>query len=262
MKLRLIGRLDIKNNRLIKGVHLEGLRVVGDPLERALSYYQQGIDELLLVDAVASLYQRNHLSDIVRKICEQIFIPVTVGGGIRSVEDAKLLFDSGADKVAINTAALDRPQLLSELSERFGAQAVVLSVQAKRDFQKPSLWMSMSDNGRENSGRNVLHWVREAQKFGIGEILVTSIDQEGTSQGYDISLLKALHDSCNCPILASGGFGKPIDALNAHAAGSHAIVIAGALHYGAYSVAAIKTELKKIGLSVRGAELFPSLDKL
>lgn len=261
MKLRLIGRLDIKNDRLIKGVHLEGLRVVGDPLECALNYYQQGIDELLLVDAVASLYQRNHLSDIVRKVCQQIFIPMTVGGGVRSVEDAKLLFDSGADKVAINTAALDRPQLLSELSERFGAQAVVLSVQAKRDFHGSSHWMAMSNNGRENSERNVLDWVREAQKMDIGEILVTSIDQEGTAQGYDIPLLKALRDSCDCPILASGGFGKPVDALNVHAAGSQAAVIAGALHYGDYSVSAIKTELKDFGVSVRDTEYFPFLDK-
>lgn len=253
MKFRLIGRLDIKKDRLIKGVHLEGLRVVGDPFERALSYYEQGIDELLLVDAVASLYQRNHLAGIIQRICEQIFIPVTVGGGIRSLADAQSLFDSGADKVAVNTAALARPELLRELSERFGAQAVVLSVQAKRDPQLPGSWLAMTDNGREPSGRTVLDWVEQAQDLGIGEVLLTSIDQEGTAEGYDTALIEALHQHCDCPILASGGFATPVDALAARSAGAQAAVVARALHYDTWTVPAIKQELKAQGLAVREA---------
>jgi cyclase len=253
MKFRLIARLDIKKDRLIKGIHLEGLRDVGDPLIRAQLYYDQGIDELLLIDSVASLYQRNHLASVVKKICENIFVPITVGGGIRSIDDARALFDSGADKVAINTAALNRPNLLRELTNQFGAQAVVLSVQAKRDPLLPTSWTAMTDNGRENSGRSVLEWVGEAQSMGIGEILLTSIDQEGTRQGYDVQLITAVHLNCNCPVLASGGFAQPLDASKVHSAGGQAAVIASALHYDCFTVQNIKHELVSRDLEVRAS---------
>jgi cyclase len=252
-KFRIIARLDIKKDRLIKGIHLEGLRNVGDPLNRAQFYYDQGIDELLLIDAVASLYQRNHLACVVKKICKNIFVPITVGGGIRSVEDAQVLFDSGADKVAINTAALGRPNLLRELSNQFGAQAVVLSVQAKRDQHSSNSWTAMTDNGRENSGRNVFEWVDEARSMGIGEILLTSIDQDGTLQGFDVSLVEAIRLQCKCPILASGGFSRPLDALNVYSAGGHAAVIASAFHYDHFTVQAIKRELVSQGLETRNS---------
>ena len=253
MKFRIVGRLDIKRDRLIKGIHLEGLRDVGEPLSRARSYYDQGVDELLLIDSVASLYQRNHLASVVNKICENIFVPITVGGGIRSVHDAQMLFDSGADKIAVNTAALERPNLLRDLSNHFGSQAVVLSVQAKRDPLSHASWTAMTDNGRENSGRNVLEWIDQAQSMGIGEILLTSIDKEGTLEGFDYPLIKAVPLQCNCPLLASGGFAQPLDALNVYSAGAQAAVIASALHYDHFTVQAIKRALVSPGLETRAS---------
>lgn len=254
MKVRVIARLDIKKDRLIKGVHLEGLRVVGDPLERALLYYAQGIDELLLVDAVASLYQRNHLADVIRHICQEIFIPVTVGGGIRSVADAQALFDAGADKVAINTAALSDPILLQHLCNRFGAQAVVLSIQAKRDPQEAGCWLAMTDNGRECSGLKVEAWVAEAQRYGIGEVLLTSIDQEGTGEGYDLELIASVAAITTAPVLASGGFASAADAQRAIQAGAQAVVVAQALHYNKLSVEQIKQDLRAQNVAVRQSE--------
>lgn len=251
MKFRIIGRLDIKKNRLIKGIHLEGLRDVGDPLSRALNYYNQGIDELLLVDAVASLYQRNNLSTFVEKICENIFVPITVGGGIRSVSDAQRLFDAGADKVAVNTAALSRPKLLKELSEQFGVQAVVLSIQAKNISNNPTKWTAMTDNGRENSGKDVLEWIEEAVQFGVGEILLTSIDYEGTQEGFDIPLITGVRDVCSCPILASGGFSNSQDAADIYATEAQAACIASSLHYDQYTVKKIKDELKAKNIKIR-----------
>jgi len=251
MKVRIIARLDIKNDRLIKGVHLEGLRVVGDPVERAFEYYNQGIDELLLVDAVASLYQRNHLADVIQRICREIFIPVTVGGGIRSVTDAQALFDAGADKVAINTAAVAEPSLLQQLCSRFGAQAVVLSIQAKRDSGNTARWLVMTDNGRESSGLEVADWVAQAQCFGIGEILLTSIDQEGTGDGYDLELVASVAAITMAPVLASGGFATSDDACKAFQAGAQAAVMAQALHYDKLSVEQIKHNLLAQQVPVR-----------
>ena len=251
MKKRIIARLDIKNDRLIKGVHLEGLRVVGDPVERALDYYESGIDELILVDTVASLYQRNHLADVIHRICKKIFIPVTVGGGIRSLSDAEALFDAGADKVAINTQAVSSPELISQLSRRFGAQAVVLSVQAKLDPTDDSRWLVMTDNGREDSGRNVVDWISEAQSYGFGEILLTSIDKEGTGSGFDLDLLTSVASASTAPILISGGFAKPIDAIDAFKSGAEAVVIAQAFHYNKCSIPDLKSSLALSNLSVR-----------
>jgi len=251
MDLRLIARLDIKNDRLIKGVHLEGLRVVGDPMERALHYYNQGIDELLLVDAVASLYQRNNLVNVIQRICREIFIPVTVGGGIRSVESAQLLFDAGADKIAINTAAISDPELLGELSNRYGAQAIVLSIQAKQSSNDSNIWWAMTDNGRENSKKSVMDWVLLAQQFGIGEVLITSIDKEGTGHGYDLGLISSLNSVIKCPLLISGGFGKSDDAMNAFHRGAQAVVIAQALHYNKSTIRQIKSDLISDNISMR-----------
>ena len=253
MKFRIIGRLDIKGSKLIKGVHLEGLRVVGDPFEYAFRYYQQGVDELLLIDAVASLYQRNHLADVISKICRHIFVPVTVGGGIRSIEDAQALFNAGADKIAINSAAISNPLILKALSDKFGSQAIVLSVQAKRDPNSPDSWLAMTDNGREMTDKPVGQWVQEATQYGIGEILVTSIDQEGTTKGYDIPLIHELHKYCRCPILPSGGFSSPIDALSAHRAGANAAVVAHCLHYNKFSVSDIKTNISAYNIPIRNS---------
>ncbi|HAU2049736.1 TPA: imidazole glycerol phosphate synthase subunit HisF, partial [Legionella pneumophila] len=204
--VRLIARLDIKGPNLIKGVHLEGLRVVGNPNEYAMAYYAQGADELIYMDTVASLYGRNNLSEIVKTTAENVFIPITVGGGIRSVDDAKQLLRCGADKVAINTAATKNPTLISDIARRFGSQCVVLSIEAKRTVN--GRWEVMTDNGREHTGMDVVDWARNGEEFGAGEILLTSIDQEGTRKGFDLELVKQVSSMVSIPVIASGGMGK------------------------------------------------------
>ncbi|MDP3139685.1 MAG: imidazole glycerol phosphate synthase cyclase subunit, partial [Burkholderiaceae bacterium] len=186
--LRIIPRLDVKGPNLIKGIRLEGLRVVGDPHEFALRYYADGADEIVFMDIVASLYQRNNLTDIIRRAADQIWIPITVGGGIRSLDDVNTLLRSGADKVAINTAAIARPALISEVSKRFGSQCMVLSVEAKRTG--PGRWEAYTDNGREHTGMDVLEWIAQAVDRGAGEVLLTAVDREGTRKGLDIELLE------------------------------------------------------------------------
>jgi cyclase len=207
--LRIIARLDIKGPNLIKGIHLEGLRVVGDPHEHALRYYEQGADELLFIDIVASLYQRNNLSDIIKRAADRVYVPITVGGGIRSLDDVSTMMHSGADKVAINTAAIARPELLGEVARRYGSQCMVLGVEAKR--VAPGKWEAYTDNGRERTGRDVVEWVKEAVSRGVGEILLTSVDQEGTRKGFDLPLVQQVCAAVSVPVTASGGFGKPED---------------------------------------------------
>ncbi|WED41924.1 imidazole glycerol phosphate synthase subunit HisF [Legionella cardiaca] len=228
--VRLIARLDIKGPNLIKGVHLEGLRVVGNPNEFATAYYAAGADELIYMDTVASLYGRNNLSEIVKKTAENVFIPITVGGGIRNVDDVKQLLRCGADKVAVNTAATKNPQLITEISRRFGSQCMVLSIEAKR--LPNGRWEVMTDNGREHTGMDVIDWARNGQEFGAGEILLTSIDQEGTRKGFDIELIREVSDAVTIPIIASGGMGKAEDLLPAVLSGhADAIAMADLLHY-------------------------------
>ena len=189
-KVRLIARLDIKGPNLIKGVHLEGLRVVGSPNEYAVRYYEQGADELIYMDSVASLYARNHLGEIIKAAAKDIFIPMTVGGGIRSIDDATEILRSGADKVAINTAAVADPTLISKLAQKFGSQCVVLSIEAKKNTN--SEWEVLTENGRERSGLNVVSWAIQGFEYGAGEILLTSVDMEGTRKGFDCDLVRAV----------------------------------------------------------------------
>ena len=188
---RLIARLDIKGPNLIKGVQLEGLRVLGDPREFAIEYYNAGIDELLYMDIVASLYGRNNLLTTVERTAEEVFVPLTVGGGIRSLSDVRAILNSGADKVAVNTAAMRNPRLLREIADTFGSQCVVLSVEAKR--QQSGEWEAYTDNGRERTGRSVIEWISEATRNGVGEVLITSVDREGTRRGLDLDLLRRVH---------------------------------------------------------------------
>lgn len=203
--VRLIARLDVKLNYLIKGVQMEGWRKVGDPITFAKDYAQSGADELLIIDVVASLYQRNNLHDIVKKIAENVFIPVTVGGGIRSIKDVKTLLQSGADKVALNTGATQNPELITEISEQFGSQATVVSIEAMQ--KEAGGWLAMTDNGRNHTGRDVIEWAQEAEYRGAGEIIVTSIGLEGMGQGYDINLAKQVSQKVSIPVVASGGLG-------------------------------------------------------
>ena len=247
--LRIIARLDIKGPNLIKGIHLEGLRVVGDPHEHALRYYEQGADELLFIDIVASLYQRNNLSDIIKRAADRVYVPITVGGGIRSLDDVSTMMHSGADKVAINTAAIARPALLGEVASRYGSQCMVLGVEAKRIA--PGKWEAYTDNGREQTGRDVVEWVKEAVSRGAGEILLTSVDQEGTRKGFDVPLVQQVCEAVSVPVTASGGFGVAEDIAAVAATGVSAIAIADALHWRRMTLGEIKQHAVDAGLDIR-----------
>lgn len=248
--IRVIPRLDIKGPNLVKGIHLEGLRVVGAPHEFATRYYQQGADELICMDIVASLYGRNNLADIVAKTAREIFIPLTVGGGIRTLEDIVTLLRAGADKVAINTAAIRNPQFIREASRAFGSQCIVLSIEAKR--QPDGRWEAYTDNGRERSGTDALDWARRGADLGAGEILLTSIDQEGTKRGYDLELISRVSRSVAIPVIACGGAGKISDFQDAVRSGqADAVSAAHVFHYGSCSISAVKEALAAQGIPVR-----------
>lgn len=248
--VRLIARLDIKGPNLIKGVHLEGLRVMGDPQEFARRYYEQGADELLYIDIVASLYGRSKLTEIVRRSAHDVFVPMTVGGGIRGIDDVNDLLRAGADKVAINTAAVRRPALITEVSRRFGSQCMVLSIEAKQ--QAPERWEVFTDCGRERSGVDAVEWARRGVELGAGEILVTSIDREGTRKGFDVSLVKAITTAVDVPVIASGGFGEPAHLGDVIAAGADAVAFADALHYGRSTLTQIRRMATDMAIPVRG----------
>ena len=250
---RLIARLDIKGENLIKGIQMEGLRVLGKPQDFATRYYAQGIDELIYMDTVASLYGRNHLASIVEFTCEHIFVPFTVGGGIRSLMDVETMLRAGADKVAVNTAAVSKPELITHVAERFGAQCMVISIEAKSTGQ--NAWEVYTDNGRERTGRDVVAWAREAVARGAGEILLTSVDREGTRQGFDVALVRAVTQAVNVPVIASGGMGKPEHAAEVIREGqADAIAIADMLHYNRASPAEIRAALQHKGITVRRYE--------
>lgn len=251
--LRIIPRLDIKGPNLIKGIRLEGLRVMGDPQEFALKYYEGGADELVFMDIVASLYGRNNLSDIIRRTADRVFIPITVGGGIRSVDDAKHILRSGADKVAINTAAIARPALITDVSRKFGSQAMVLSIEAKQIA--PGRWEAYTDNGRERTGLDVIEWVTRGVELGAGEILVTAVDREGTRKGYDTDLIRAVSRAVPVPVIASGGMGTIEHAIEAARSGeADALSMADVLHYGRMSIAQIRQAALDANLPVRKVE--------
>jgi cyclase len=251
--VRLIARLDIKGPNLIKGIHFEGLRVIGSPAEHALRYYEQGIDELLYMDCVASLYGRNHLGDLVRSAAENIFVPMTVGGGIRSVDDATQILRAGADKVAVNTAAVANPQLISDIARRFGSQCMVLSIEAKQIGH--GHWEVYTDNGRERTGLDVIEWVKRGVSMGAGEILLTSVDREGTRKGFDIDLVRAASSEVSVPIIASGGMGSCEDLVAvARDGGADAVAMADILHYKRVELGNIRAHASSAGLSVRAYE--------
>ena len=251
--IRLIARLDIKGPNLIKGIHLEGLRVIGCPREYALRYYQQGVDELVYMDSVASLYGRNHLTDIVSAAAKDIFVPITVGGGIRSVDDAKQILRAGADKVAVNTAAVANPQLITDIARHFGSQCMVLSVEAKQVGTEN--WEVYTNNGRERTRIDVIKWVKRGVAMGAGEVLLTSVDREGTRKGFDIDLVKAVSSEVSVPLIASGGMGKVEDILEVVLqGGADAVAMADILHYKRAEIGEIRVWAEAAGLEVRGYE--------
>jgi cyclase len=249
-KVRLIARLDIKGPNLIKGIHLEGLRVIGAPNEHALRYYHQGADELIYMDCVASLYGRNNLLDIVQDAARDVFVPMTVGGGIRSVEDATQLLRAGADKVAINTAAVANPQLISDIARLFGSQCMVLSIEAK-EIGKDQ-WEVYTDNGRERTGLDVIEWVKRGVALGAGEVLLTSVDREGTRKGFDVALVRAVTDEVTVPVIASGGMGKSDDLVEVvRQGGADAVAMADILHYRRATVGEIRRAAQAADIEVR-----------
>ena len=250
-KIRVIARLDVKDENLVKGIQLEGLRKLGDPNSFARRYYEAGIDEILYLEIVASLYNRNNLSSIVRRTCEDVFIPITVGGGLRSVQDVRTILSMGADKAAINTAAIKTPSLITEVAEAFGSQCMVLSVQAKRSRTDPRRWEAYYDNGRQHSGLDVLEWVKKGEELGAGEILLTSVDNEGLMRGCDLDLVEAVSKAVDIPVICCGGVGKPRDVAEAAKRGASAVAAASVLHYSKYTVEDIKKSLIDSGIEVR-----------
>jgi len=247
---RLIARLDIKGNALVKGIHLEGWRALPNhPNEYCHQYYLQGIDEIIYVDAVASLYNRDSIKDIIQKTTENVFVPITVGGGIRTLKDAQEILRSGADKVAICTQAVKTPEIISELANKFGQQCVVLSIQAKRNAKgNYEVWY---DVAREKTEIDVVEWAVNAAQLGAGEILLTSIDAEGMERGMDTDLIEQVSKAVNIPVIASGGFSKPQDFVDAANAGADAIAVAKSLHYGKTNVQQIKQYAKDHQIIVR-----------
>ncbi|MBQ8995200.1 MAG: imidazole glycerol phosphate synthase subunit HisF [Oscillospiraceae bacterium] len=248
-KIRLISRLDVKDTNLVKGIQLEGLRKLGDPNRFAREYYENGIDEILYLDIVASLYNRNNLSDIVTRTTEDVFVPITVAGGIRSLEDVRKVLMAGADKTAINTAAIKRPELITEVAEAYGRQCMVLSIEAKKNSD--GKYECYYDNGREHSHLDVLEWAKRGEDLGAGEILLTSVDRDGLQRGMDLELIQKVCTSVGIPVICSGGASCVKDIVEAAQAGASAVSVGSILHYGKTTVSQIKEELIKQGIEVR-----------
>jgi len=228
--IRIIPRLDIKGPNLVKGIHLEGLRVLGDPAFFARHYYEQGADELIYQDVVASLYERNSLHDIISKTAKQVFIPITVGGGLRSIDDIREVLRAGADKVSLNTAGIKNPKLIKEASLKFGSSTIAVAIEAIR--QPNGEYHAYVDNGREETGIEVVKWAEQVAELGAGEIVITSVDREGTGEGYDIELIKKVCKAVNIPVIAHGGPGKLEHVPQAITeGGAHAVTVASMLHY-------------------------------
>lgn len=247
--VRLIARLDVKGENLIKGVHLEGLRVIGDPQEYARRYYEQGADELIYMDIVASLYGRSNLVEIVQRTAHDVFVPLTVGGGIRSIEDVSNLLRAGADKIAINTAAVHRPELIREVAQKFGSQCMVLSIEAKRHGNDH--WEIYTDCGREKSGLDAIEWAKQGIELGAGEILLTSIDQEGTRKGFDLELMKAVSEVSPVPVIMSGGYGEPQHLRDVITNGADAVAFADTLHYARTELSELRNIAAEMNVKVR-----------
>jgi cyclase len=245
MRHRLIGRIDIKNEYVIKGIQMEGLRKIGDPVSIALNLYKQGIDELIFMDAVASLYGRNNLFNIIDKACEHIFIPITIGGGIRSLDDIENALHSGADKVAINSAAVRNEKLITEASKAYGSQAIIGSIEAKKNQTN---WEIYLDSGREPTGIDAIQWSKHLEALGAGELLVTSIDCDGTKKGFDKELSSKISSAVDIPVIFGGGLGKlsHLDDLLENSNAIDAISIASMFHYKLATVCETKSHLKNI----------------
>ena len=249
LKHRLIARLDVKAPWLVKPVNCEGVRRVGDPAEYARRYDADGIDEILFVDVVASLYRRNSLHDLVRVVADSVFVPLSVAGGVRSVSDVGGLMSVGADKAVLNTAAIERPGLIDEIAKAFGSQALVIQIDAKR---KGKGWEAYCDGARQPTGKDAVAWAKECVERGAGEILVTGIDNEGTRRGFDLDLVEQV-SQVRVPVVASGGCGHSSHAVEAIKAGASGVAVAHVLHYNLATVAGIKADMMAAGIAMRVA---------
>ncbi|WP_433413372.1 imidazole glycerol phosphate synthase subunit HisF [Microtetraspora malaysiensis] len=252
--VRVIPCLDVDAGRVVKGVNFENLRDAGDPVELARRYDAEGADELTFLDITASSGGRETMLDVVRRTAEQVFIPLTVGGGVRTVEDVDRLLRAGADKVGINTAAIARPELLTEASRRFGAQCIVLSVDARRVVDgppTPSGFEVTTHGGRRGAGIDAVEWARRGQELGVGEILLNSMDGDGTKDGYDLEMLRAVRAAVTVPVIASGGAGKLEHFAPAIDAGADAVLAASVFHFGELKIAEVKDALRAAGHPVR-----------
>jgi cyclase len=251
---RVIPCLDVNDGRVVKGVEFVDIRDAGDPVELAAHYDREGADEVVFLDITATHEKRDTIARLARSTADEVFVPFTIGGGIRSVADAQAVLDAGADKVSVNSAALQRPELLDELAEVFGAQCVVLAIDAKAradaEDGEPA-WEAYLAGGRTATGRDVVAWAHEAVQRGAGEILLTSMDRDGTSDGYDLELTRAVSDAVGVPVIASGGAGELEHLVQALQAGADAVLCASIFHYGRYTVAEAKAHLAKAGIAVR-----------
>jgi cyclase len=247
---RIIPCLDVKAGRVVKGIHFVQLRDAGDPVELADAYNQAGADELVFLDITASSDRRDIIIDVVERTARKVFIPLAVGGGVRSVADARRILMAGAEKVSVNTAAVERPELLTELANVFGAQAIVLAIDARR--RAPGEWSVFTYGGRRDTGQGAVEWAARGEQLGAGEILLTSMDRDGTQAGFDCELTRAVSRATRVPVIASGGGGKPEDFVQVLDEGeADAALAASIFHYGTYTVGELKDFLARHGIPVR-----------
>ncbi|MFC5908319.1 imidazole glycerol phosphate synthase subunit HisF [Streptacidiphilus monticola] len=251
LAVRVIPCLDVDAGRVVKGVNFQNLRDAGDPVELAKLYDAQGADELTFLDITASSGDRETTYDVVRRTAEQVFIPLTVGGGVRTVEDVDRLLRAGADKVGVNTAAIARPRLIEEIAERFGRQVLVLSVDARRAVGTDSGFEVTTHGGRKGTGLDAVLWAEQAAALGAGEILLNSMDADGTKDGYDLDMIRAVRQAVSIPVIASGGAGRLEDFPPAVGAGADAVLAASVFHFGDLTIPAVKASLKDAGYPVR-----------
>ncbi|TDZ77896.1 Imidazole glycerol phosphate synthase subunit HisF [Mycobacteroides salmoniphilum] len=252
---RVIACLDVDDGRVVKGVNFENLRDAGDPVELAAAYDAEGVDELTFLDVTASSSGRATMLDVVRRTAEQVFIPLTVGGGVRSVEDVNVLLRAGADKVGVNTAAIARPELLAELAQRFGSQCIVLSVDARRvregDAPTPSGWEVTTHGGRTGTGIDAIEWTTRGAELGVGEILLNSMDADGTKAGFDLPMITAARAAVDVPVIASGGAGAAVHFAPAVKAGADAVLAASVFHFRELTIGEVKAAMAAEGITVR-----------
>ena len=252
---RIIPCLDVTDGRVVKGVNFANLRDAGDPVELAERYDREGADELTFLDVTASSSGRSTMIDVVKRTADQVFIPLTVGGGIRTVDDVDTMLRAGADKVSVNTAAIARPEVLAEMSRRFGSQCIVLSVDARTVPEgaepTPSGWEVTTHGGRKGTGIDAVEWAVRGQDLGVGEILLNSMDADGTKQGFDLRMLTAVRAAVSVPVIASGGAGRIDDFAPAVQAGADAVLAASVFHFGELTVAQVKTAMRDAGITVR-----------